>query len=105
MPKKRKQNTSTKGRIGTSFDAFLEEEGILAECEANGLKKVLVLQIDQAMKKQGLSKATMARRMKTSRPALDRLLDAKNGSVTLNTLQRAAAAVGKRIHLSLISPK
>jgi predicted XRE-type DNA-binding protein len=91
--------------LGSSFDAYLAEEGILEECEANALKKVLAMQIDQAMKKQGLTKSAMARRMKTSRPALDRLLDSKNTSVTLNTLQRAAAAVGKKIQLSLTNSK
>lgn len=101
MAKKKKTNK----HLGSSFDAFLAEEGILEECEANALKRVLAIQIDQAMKQQGLTKSAMARRMKTSRPALDRLLDARNSSVTLHTLQRAAAAVGKRIQISLANSK
>ncbi|HPO11826.1 MAG TPA: XRE family transcriptional regulator [Candidatus Hydrogenedentes bacterium] len=95
----KKQN---KGNIGSLFDDFLAEEGILEECEERAIKELLAMQIDQAMRAEGLSKAQMARRMRTSRPALDRLLDATNTSVTLHTLQRAAAAVGKRLRLELI---
>lgn len=96
---------SDEGCIGSSFDAFLAEEGILEECEERAIKEVLALQIDQAMKAEGISKAQMARRMHTSRPALDRLLDAANTSVTLHTLQRAAAAVGKRVRLEIVEAK
>ncbi len=92
-----------KGRIGSSFDAFLAEEGMLEECEARAIKELLAMQVDQAMKTEGISKSQMARRMHTSRPALDRLLDASNTSVTLHTLQRAAAAVGKRLRLDLVT--
>ncbi len=94
-----------KGRIGSSFDAFLAEEGMLEECEERAIKELLAMQVDEAMKAEGLSKAEMARRMNTSRPALERLLDTTNTSVTLHTLQRAAAAVGKRLRLELVNTR
>ena len=94
-----------KGRIGSSFDAFLAEEGILEVCEERAIKELLAMQVDQAMKAEGISKAQMARRMHTSRPALERLLDASNTSVTLHTLQRAAAAVGKRLQIEIVAAK
>lgn len=96
---------SRHGHIGSSFDSFLEEEDILDECEEQALKEILSMQIAQAMETEGLSKAAMARRMKTSRPALDRLLDAKNTSVTLHTLQRAAMALGKHLRFDLVDAK
>ena len=98
---KRKEN----GRIGSYFDDFLAEEGMLDECEARAIKEILAMQVNEAMTAEGISKSEMARRMHTSRPALDRLLDATNTSVTLHTLQRAAAAVGKRLHLEVIEAK
>lgn len=94
-----------KAHIGGAFDAFLEEEGLLDVCEAGAIKEILAMQVDQALKTEGISKAEMARRMHTSRPALDRLLDAGNTSVTLHTLQRAAAALGKRLRLELVDVK
>ena len=93
------------GKVGGSFDAFLAEEGILEECEAGAIKEILAMQVAHALKMEGISKAEMARRMCTSRPALDRLLDAANTSVTLHTLQRAAAAIGKRLRLELVDIK
>lgn len=90
--------------LGTTFDDFLAEENLLAECETQALKELLALQVRQSMESEGLSKAAMARRMNTSRPALDRLLDPGNTSVTLHTLQRAAQAIGKRLHLELVPP-
>ena len=90
-----------KGRIGSSFDDFLEEEGILEECEEGAIKQILADQVKAAMEKEGLTKTAMAARMETSRRALDRLLDPENTSITLHTLQRAAAAVGRRLHLEL----
>ncbi len=100
-----KKQKATTGRIGSSFDDFLSEEGILDECETQAIKEILSLQISKAMEKDGISKAAMARRMRTSRPALDRLLDTQNTSVTLHTLQRAAAALGKRLHLKIVNAK
>ena len=91
-----------KGRIGSSFDEFLAEEGILEECEEQGIKQILADQIRLAMEKERLTKAAMALRMRTSRRALDRLLDSGNTSVTLHTLQRAATAVGRQLRLELV---
>ena len=88
--------------IGSSFEDFLKEEGIYEEVQAQAVKEVLAWQIEQAIKTQGLTKAEMARRMQTSRVQLDRLLDPKNTSVTLHTLQRAAAILGKRVRLDLV---
>jgi antitoxin HicB len=96
MPQKKK------GRIGSSFDEFLAEEGILEACEEQAIKQILADQIMAAMKKDSLSKSAMAARMHTSRRALDRLLDPKNTAVTLHTLQRAAVAVGRRLRLELM---
>ena len=90
----------TKNRhIGSDFDDFLREEGLLADAQAVAIKRVLALQLAQMMKKQRITKAEMARRMKTSRSALDRLLDPQNASVTLQTLERAAEALGKRLRV------
>jgi antitoxin HicB len=87
--------------IGSNFDDFLAEEGLLEEAEAIAVKRVLAYQIGELMKSQNLSKAEMARRMKTSRAALDRLLDPENRSVTLNTMEKAAQSLGKRLRLTL----
>jgi predicted XRE-type DNA-binding protein len=86
--------------IGSSLDEFLAEEGLLESSQSVAIKRVLSWQITQLMKKQNLSKATMAARMNTSRSALDRLLDPGNESVTLNTLQNAARAIGVSRQLS-----
>jgi antitoxin HicB len=91
-----------KGRLGSSFDDFLAEEGILETCEEQALKQILADQITAAMEKDGLTKSAMAERMQTSRRALDRLLDPKNTGVTLHTLQRAAVAVGRQLRLELV---
>ena len=91
-----------KGRIGSSFDEFLAEEGILEDCEEQAIKQILADQIRLAMEKERLTKAAMALRMRTSRRALDRLLDPGNTSVTLHTLQRAATAVGRQLRLELV---
>lgn len=87
--------------IGSNFDDFLAEEGLLEETEAIAVKRVLAYQINELMKTQNLTKAEMARRMKTSRAALDRLLDPENRSVTLHTMDRAARSLGKRLRLTL----
>jgi DNA-binding Xre family transcriptional regulator len=89
--------------IGSSFDEFLEEEGLLAEVEAVALKRVVAFQISQLMESRNISKTVMAKRMKTSRTALERLLDPENGSVTLQTLERAALALGKRLQINLVN--
>jgi DNA-binding Xre family transcriptional regulator len=87
--------------IGSGFDEFLAEEGLLEQTEAVAIKRVLAYQVEQLMNEQNLSKTEMSRRMKTSRAALDRLLDPANQSVTLQTLDRAARALGKRLQISL----
>ena len=87
---------------GSSFDDWLKEEGIYEEVSAAAIKRVLARQIAHAMEERRLSKAEVARRMHTSRAALDRLLDPQDGSVTLNTLYKAAAAVGRQVRLELV---
>jgi antitoxin HicB len=87
--------------IGSSLDSFLAEEGILEEVEAAATKYVVAFQIRREMKRRHLTKSEMAARMGTSRAAVDRLLDPKNPSVTLCTLERAAAAVGMRLKVEL----
>ena len=87
--------------IGSNFDDFLAEEGLLEETEAIAVKRVLAYQINELMITQNLTKTEMARRMKTSRAALDRLLDPDNRSVTLHTMDKAARSLGKRLRLSL----
>jgi hypothetical protein len=91
-----------KGKIGSSFDDFLAKEGILETCEEQAVKQILADQIKTAMEKDRLTKSAMALRMQTSRRALDRLLDPENTGVTLHTLQRAAAAVGRQLRLELV---
>lgn len=86
--------------IGSSFDEFLEEEGILEECKEEASKRVLVWQLEQEMKKQKLTKNEFANRMHTSRAAVNRILDPKKPS-TLKSLNAAARAVGKRLKVSL----
>jgi DNA-binding Xre family transcriptional regulator len=88
--------------IGSSFDDFLREEGIYEAVTATAAKRVLARQIAQEMAGQKISKADMAKRMKTSRAALDRLLDPENDAVTLNTLFKAAAAVGRQLQVELV---
>ena len=91
----------SKGRIGSSFDDYLAEEGILEEVEDLALKEIIADQLVYAMKKAGITKTAMAQRMGTSRRQLDRLLDPRNRSVTLLTLRRAASAVGRTLRVEL----
>ena len=88
--------------IGSSLEDFLKEEGIYEECHTKAVKEVLAWQLQQVMQERGLSKVEMAQQMQTSRAALDRLLDPDNTAVTLHTMMKAAAAVGKRIRLELV---
>ena len=92
---------STNPHIGSAFSDLLKQEGLHEEVTAHAIKRVLAWQIKQAMKAQGLTKIEMAKRMKTSRAQLDRLLDPHNDRVQLDTIQRAAAAVGRRLLLEL----
>lgn len=91
-----------KENIGSSFDDWLREEDIYEQATAVAVKRVLARQIAQEMTGQNLSKSAMAKRMHTSRAALDRLLDPENDAVTLQTLFRAASAVGRQINLELV---
>ncbi len=91
-----------KQHLGSTLDDFLIEEGQLAEAEAVAAKRVLAFQISQLMAEQQLSKAEMARRMSTSRAAVDRLLDSDTESATVATLEKAAAALGRRLHIALV---
>ncbi len=91
-----------KSQIGPLFEDWLKQEGIHEDVTNASIKRVLAWQLSQSMKKQKLSKSEMARRMDTSRPQLDRLLDPHNESVTLDTITKAAAAVGRKVRLELV---
>jgi antitoxin HicB len=88
--------------IGSSLDDFLRDEGILEETRAIAIKEAVAFQIQQAMETENITKIEMARRMKTSRAALDRFLAPGNASVTLQTLTRAARAIGRDLRIELI---
>jgi antitoxin HicB len=88
--------------IGSDFDDFLEEEGILGDAESVAIKRVIAFQVEQMMKEKQLSKAEMARRMKTSRSSVDRLLDPEYRSITLQTMEGAAMAMGVRLKVELV---
>ena len=85
-----------------TFDDFLNELGILESCEDQAIKEIIAEQLSCAMKEKGLTKTAMAKLMQTSRRQLDRLFDPTVSSVTLETLRRAANAVGRKIHLELV---
>jgi antitoxin HicB len=88
--------------VGSSLDEFLKEEGILEEARTIAIKEAVAWQVRQAMLKDNITKVEMARRMHTSRAALDRLLDPGNGAVTLQTLSRAANAIGRGLRIELV---
>ena len=94
--------TKKKGRVGSSFDNYLKKDGIYEEVTARAIKRVIARQLDALMQNQGLTKSSLAKRMKTSRAQLDRLLDPDNESVTLATLTRAAQAVGRNLRMALV---
>jgi antitoxin HicB len=98
MSKKRKNR---KTHLGSSIDDFLKKEGIFEEAQAQAIKEVVAWQLDEAMKKQKISKNKMAALLKTSRTQVDRLLNPKH-DITLSTLQRAAAMVGRRVMIELV---
>ncbi|MGD0102166.1 MAG: helix-turn-helix domain-containing protein [Acidobacteriota bacterium] len=87
--------------MGSSIDDFLKEEGIFEEAQMQAVKEVVAWQLAEAMKEKKISKNRMAQLLKTSRTQVDRLLDAKN-DITLSSLQRAAAIVGRRLTIELI---
>ena len=88
--------------VGQRFDDFLLEEGIYEQVQMNALKKTIAYQIKTMMEEQGIRKAEMANRMKTSRSSLERLLNEQAYNVTIATISKAAAVLGKRIELSLV---
>src|SRR5580658_9527141 len=98
MSKKRR---TRKKRMGSSIDDFMKEEGIFEETQTQAVKEVVAWQLDEAMRKRKISKARMATLLKTSRTQVDRLLDPKN-DITLSSLQRAAAIVGRRVTIQLV---
>jgi len=92
----------TNRHIGSSFDDFLEEEGLLEECTESAIKRVLAWQLKREMEKKKLTKTALAKRMNTSRASLDRLLDPTNESVTLQTLKKAASVLDRKLKLELV---
>ena len=101
-PRKKRKKTD---HSGTTFDSFLEKEGIREEVEAVAIKRVLAWQLEQAMQEQQKTKQAMAKQLHTSRSQLDRLLDPQNVSVTLDTITRAARALGKRVIIRVTDVK
>jgi hypothetical protein len=93
--------TKSKRHVGSSLDNFLKDESIFDEAQAQAVKEVVAWQLAEAMKARSLTKARMAVLLKTSRSQLDRLLDPKN-DVTLSSLQRAAAIVGRKVRIELV---
>lgn len=91
----------SKTHLGSSVDDFLKEEGVFEEAQAQAVKEVVAWQLAEAMKTRNISKRKMATLLKTSRTQVDRLLDPSN-DITLSTLQRAAAVVGRRVSIELL---
>ena len=92
---------TTNRHVGSSLDELLAEDGSLEEVSARAMKRVLAWQVQQGMKAKGLTKVTMAKKMRTSRSALDRLLDETDTGLTIDTLTRAAKALGYKVKLEL----
>ncbi len=90
-----------KGQVGQSFEAFLQEEGRLEESTQQAVKRVIAFELEQAMKDQNLTKTQLAAQLKTSRTQLNRLLDPQNAGITLDSLVKAAQAVGRELHIEL----
>jgi DNA-binding phage protein len=89
--------------IGGNFDDFLAEEGLMEETTAIAVKRVIAWQIEQAMQSTGVNKTTLAKRMQTSRTVVDRILDASDTGLTLDTVTRAATALGFRVKIDLVA--
>jgi antitoxin HicB len=102
---KARKNRKVTDHSGSTFDSFLEQEGIREEVEALAIKRVLAWQLSQAMQKQQKTKQAMAKQLQTSRSQLDRLLDPNNVSVTLDAITRAAGVLGKRIIIRVADVK
>lgn len=94
----------SKKHMGSSIDDFMKEEGVFEEAQALAIKEVVAWQLAEAMKKRKISKNKMALLLKTSRTQVDRLLDPKN-DITLSSLQRAAAIVGRRVSIELVQAR
>ena len=88
--------------VGSSFDDFLEEQGILDECSAVAAKRVLAWQLRQEMEKTRITKSALAKKMETSRASVNRLLDPQNPSVNLQTMERAARMLGRKLQIQLV---
>jgi antitoxin HicB len=91
-----------KGRIGSSFSAFMKDEGLDQEASAVAIKRVLAWQLENAMAKEGVTKNEMARRMRTSRSQLERILDPDNDKIQLDTVFKAARVLGRELKLELV---
>jgi antitoxin HicB len=100
-----RKNRKRRDHSGSTFDSFLEEEGIREEVEAVAIKRVLAWQLQQAMQEQQKTKQAMAKQLRTSRSQLDRLLNPRNVSVTLDTIARAARVLGKRLIIRVADAK
>ncbi|HRE60881.1 MAG TPA: hypothetical protein PL096_07195 [Micropepsaceae bacterium] len=87
---------------GSRLDTFLKEEGVLEEVQARAIREVIAWQLARAMKEKKLSKSRLAVLMKTSRTQIDRVLDPDDGNVTIETLQKAAAVLGRKVQLDLV---
>lgn len=94
--------TKEKGRIGSTFEAFLKEEGTYEETTATAVKRVLAWQLEQAMAKKQMSKNQMAKAMKTSRSQLDRILDPDIEAIQLDTIIKAARVLGREVRIELV---
>jgi antitoxin HicB len=102
---KTKKKNSVARHTGSSFDSFLEEEGIREEVEAVAVKRVIAWQLAEAMRKKKKTKRALAKELNTSRSQLDRLLDPLNIAVSLATITRAARALGKRVTIQIADAK
>jgi antitoxin HicB len=101
MSKARTKRKSRKSHMGSSIDDFMKREGIFEEAQAQAVKEVVAWQLDEAMKARKISKNKMAALLKTSRTQVDRILNPKS-DITLSSLQRAAAMVGRRVTIELV---
>jgi antitoxin HicB len=96
-------SAKSRSRTGGAVANFLKEDGVLEDAEAVALKRVLAWELEESMRADGISKQTLASRMCTSRSQLDRLLDPKNARVQLDTVARAARALGKRLEVRIVA--
>lgn len=97
-----KKTAGKNPHVGSSFESWLDEEGIREEASAAAIKAVIALQLANEMKKKKITKQRMAELMRTSRAQVDRLLDPDNGSATIESLQRAARIVGRELRMQLV---